>query len=362
VARPDLDALYGGTAGVREQHRFDVGALEDYLAELSKLSERLPGFARPLAVRQFKGGQSNPTYELESPGGRFVLRRKPPGKLLPSAHAVEREYRVIAALNRVDYPVPRAHLLCEDPGVLGTPFFVMERVEGRVLWDPLLPEQTPDERRAIYASLTECMARLHRTDFAALGLSDFGRTGSYFARQIARWSKQYLASETQKIPEMDRLIEWLPQNVPADETLSLVHGDFKLDNTIVHPTEPRVVAVLDWELATLGDPMGDLTYALSSRHIATSPFAGLSDRELEARGLPTVSGTIEAYCRHTGRTGGIANFDFYMAYNLFRSAAIYQGILGRVRDGTAASANVLGRGEVAPIARSALEFARKLGA
>jgi aminoglycoside phosphotransferase (APT) family kinase protein len=352
---PTLDERYSGTGDVRAPHRFDVERLEDYL------DGRLEGFERPLEVRQFKGGQSNPTYELVCPGRRFVLRRKPPGKLLPSAHAVDREYRVISGLNRIDYPVPRAHLLCEDPDVLGTTFYVMELVEGRVLWDPMLPELPPEERRAVYESLTEVMAQLHTADYQALGLGDFGKAGNYYQRQISRWSRQYQASETESIPEMDRLMEWLPENVPADDTVTLVHGDFKLDNTIVHPSEPRVIAVLDWELSTLGHPFGDLTYSLSARHGPGSPFGGLDDAALTELGLLTADETVELYCRHTGRSG-VENLDFYFAYNLFRSAAIYQGILGRVRDGTAASADVIGRGEVQPIAKSAMRFAEKLGA
>ncbi|MFQ5416951.1 MAG: phosphotransferase family protein [Myxococcota bacterium] len=348
-------ARFGGVGDVREPHRFEIGGLEDYL------SDRLPGFVRPLSVRQFKGGQSNPTYELSCPGGRFVLRRKPPGKLLPSAHAVDREYRVIAALNQIDYPAPRAHLLCEDPEVIGTAFYVMEAVEGRVLWDPLLPDQTPEERRAIHASLIDALARLHRADFETLGLGDFGRPGNYFARQIGRWTKQYRASETETVPEMERLMEWLPENIPDDDSVALVHGDFKLDNTIVHPTEPRVIAVLDWELSTVGHPFGDLTYGIAMRMVPTSPLEGLDDAALRERGLPTAEETVDAYCRHTGRSG-VPHFDFYVTYNLFRAAAIYQGILGRVRDGTAASAHVLGQGQVHPIARTALAYARKLGA
>jgi aminoglycoside phosphotransferase (APT) family kinase protein len=237
----------------------------------------------------------------------------------------------------------------------------MQCVEGRVLWDPLLPQQTPGERRAIYDSLGEAMARLHEVDFEALGLGDFGRPGNYFGRQIRRWTKQYQASETESVPEMDRLIEWLPENLPEDDTVTLVHGDMKLDNTIVHPTEPRVIAILDWELSTLGHPLGDLTYALSSRHVPGSPFEKLSDAELHELGVPTLDETVEAYCRRTGRAG-VPALDFYMAYNLFRTAAIYQGILGRVRDGTAASENVMGGGTVRPIASRALEFARRLGA
>jgi len=268
---------------------------------------------------------------------------------------------VIAALNRVDYPVPVAHLLCDDPEVVGTPFYVMERVDGRVLWDPLLPGLAREERRAIYESLTETLAQLHRVDFEALGLADFGRPGNYFARQISRWSKQYRASETEEIPAMERLIEWLPENVPEDDTVSLVHGDFKLDNTIVHPTEPRILAVLDWELSTLGHPFGDLSYSLAARRSPGSAFESLTDADLGELGIPTHDETIDTYCRATGRAA-IPELDFYIAYNLFRTAGIYQGILGRVRDGTAASANVMGPGTVRPIAERALEFANKLGA
>jgi aminoglycoside phosphotransferase (APT) family kinase protein len=355
MSQPDMDALYSGTGEVREPHRFDVARLEDYLAE------HLEGFRRPLEVRQFKGGQSNPTYELVTPGARYVMRRKPPGKLLPSAHAVDREYRVIHALNATDVPVPRAHLLCEDPDVIGTPFYVMERVEGRVLWDPLLPGLAPDERRAVHESLFEALARLHRVDFEAIGLGDFGRPGNYFARQIHRWSKQYRASETEAIPDMERLMEWLPDNIPADDSVTLVHGDFKLDNTIVHPTEPRVIAILDWELSTIGHPLSDLSYPLSSRSVPGNALEDLDDAALRKLGIPTVDDTVALYCRHSGRSG-VEHLDFYFAFNLFRSAAIYQGILGRVRDGTAASANVLGSGRVAPIAQRAMEFARRLGA
>jgi aminoglycoside phosphotransferase (APT) family kinase protein len=350
-----LDATYRGTGAVREQHVFDVHALEDYL------SEHLTGFVRPLTVEQFRGGQSNPTYALSSPGGRWVLRRKPPGKLLASAHAVDREYRVIKALGKTDFPIPRADLYCEDPSIIGTSFYVMERVEGRVFWDALMPDQSPEERRAINDSLVDALARLHTTDYESIGLGDFGRTGNYFTRQIGRWSKQYRASETANIPEMNRLMEWLPENVPDDDTVSLVHGDFKLDNTIVHPTEPRVIAVLDWELSTIGHPLGDLTYMLSLREVGLSPFSDLSDRELQQRGIPTNDEIIERYAAASGRKIE-HGLDFYLAYNLFRGAAIYQGILGRVRDGTAASANIVGAGDVTPMATRALDYAKRLGA
>jgi aminoglycoside phosphotransferase (APT) family kinase protein len=355
MTQPDMDTLYSGTGDVREPHRFDVAKLEDYLAG------KLGGFRRPLEVRQFKGGQSNPTYELVTPDARYVMRRKPPGKLLPSAHAVDREYRVIHALNATDVPVPRAHLLCEDADVIGTPFYVMERVEGRVLWDPLLPGLAPEERRAVHESLFEALARLHRVDVEAVGLGDFGRPGNYFARQIHRWSKQYRASETEATSDMERLMAWLPDNIPADDSVTLVHGDFKLDNTIVHPTEPRVIAILDWELSTIGHPLSDLSYPLSSRSVPGNALENLDDDALRKLGIPTVGETVELYCRYSGRAG-VEHLDFYFAFNLFRTAAIYQGILGRVRDGTAASANVLGSGRVAPIAERAMGFARRLGA
>jgi aminoglycoside phosphotransferase (APT) family kinase protein len=355
VSRPDPDALYSGTGEVRERHRFDPARLERHLAE------RLPGFQGPLDVREFKGGQSNPTYELRTPGESYVLRRKPPGDLLPSAHAVDREFRVIAALNTIDFPVPKAHLLCEDPAVIGTPFYVMEFVAGRIFWDPLMPKLSADERRAVNTSLVDTIARLHRADPDTLGLGDFGRPGNYFARQIHRWSKQYRASETETVPEMDRLIEWLPENVPDDDSVTLVHGDFKLDNTIVHPTEPHVVAVLDWELSTIGHPLSDLTKNLAMRHIPGSPFAGMGDEALRREGHLTVEETIEAYCKCTGRPG-VDGLDFYFAFHVFRMAAILQGILGRVRDGTAASEHASSMGRVQPIAESALALARHLGA
>lgn len=350
------DGRFTGTQPVRDKHRFEVGRLQAYL------EEQLPGFRGPLRVREFKGGQSNPTYRLESPGGQLVLRRKPPGKLLPSAHAVDREYRAIAALNRVDFPVPQAHLLCEDPDVIGTPFYVMECVEGRVNWDPLLPGFEPKERREIYDSMNAILARLHSVDYRALGLADFGRPGNYFARQISRWSKQYRASETEKVPEMDRLMEWLPAHIPTDESVCLVHGDYKLDNMIVHPSEPRVIAILDWELSTVGHPLGDLTYHLAGRRGPGSAFESLGREELAELGIPSEEEYVDAYCRRAGRDG-IPELDFYISYSLFRSACIQQGIIGRVRDGTAASEHATSLvGRVRPVAERAYSFAQKLGA
>jgi aminoglycoside phosphotransferase (APT) family kinase protein len=352
----DLQERFSGTQQVGERHRFDQHRLEEYL------ETHVAGFRGPLEVREFKGGQSNPTYRLTSPSGALVMRRKPPGVLLPSAHAVDREYRIISALNEVDFPVPKAHVLCRDESVVGTDFYIMECVEGRVMWDSLLPRLARDERREIYDSMNAVLARLHTIDFSALGLDDFGRPGNYFARQIGRWSKQYRASETERIPEVDRLMEWLPDNIPDDDTISIVHGDYKLDNMITHPSEPRIIAVLDWELCTLGNPLGDLTYQLSQRRTPGGNFDGLDDEQLLELGIPTETEYVDAYCKRVGRAP-IESLDFYLAYNLFRTAAILQGIAGRVRDGTAASehAREMVR-NVRPLAQRAMEFARRLGA
>ncbi len=350
-----FDPRFTGTQEVREKHRFEESRLVEYL------QRNLPGYEGPLEVRQFKGGQSNPTYQLVTSGASYVLRRKPPGKLLKSAHAVDREFRVISGLNKIDFEVPRAHLLCEDPDVIGTAFYVMECVEGRVIWDATMPGFTPEERSATYESLYDVMARLHLASVEELGLTGFGRPGNYFARQISRWSKQYLASETESIAEMDHLMKWLPENIPAGDTTCVVHGDYKLDNTIVHPTEPRVIAVLDWEISTLGDPLGDLTYFVSTRFNPGSVFSGYDDASLAQLGIPTVDEVIASYCGRVGRSG-VENLDFYLSYNLFRSGCILQGILGRVRDGTAASAYAGANGSVRPLAERAMEFASRLGA
>lgn len=348
----DRQTTFEGTQPVRERHHIDERRLADWLA--TQIAE----FRGPLVVRQFKGGQSNPTYQLEAGGRRWVLRRKPPGALLPSAHAVEREYRVLAALSSTGFPAPRPHALCEDPELLGTAFFVMEYVEGRVLWEPSLPDLPPAERAAIYDSLNETIARLHALDPVALGLADFGRPGNYFARQIARWTKQYAASQTEPNPAMDRLGEWLAATVPADVPPRIVHGDFKLDNVILHPSEPRVVAVLDWEISTLGDPLGDLTY-LCMPWYPNGAFAGL---DLARHGLPTLDDYQAAYCRRTARPP-VERSAWYAVYQLYRGACISQGIAGRVRDGTAASEHAAtSAAAVGPLSRAALEIARTLGA
>ncbi len=345
-----------GTADVREALRFD----EDRLAEY--MTSHVDGFRGPLSVRQFRGGQSNPTYLLEAESDRYVLRRKPPGKLLKSAHAVDREFRVISALYGADFPVPSPYVLCEDDIVIGTAFYIMEYVEGRIFWELDLPGLDPEERAAIYDSVNDTIAKLHGFDYEAMGLADFGKPGNYFERQISRWSGQYRASETRTIEAMDRLIEWLPEHIPDDESASIVHGDFRLDNLVVHPDEPRVIAVLDWELSTIGHPLADFTYHLMSWQMPEIGLgsAGLRDRDIAALGIPSAEEYTERYCERSGRQGGIAGRDFYSAFNFFRLAAILQGIAGRVRDGTAASAHA-GQAEraVEPLATLGWEYAAR---
>jgi aminoglycoside phosphotransferase (APT) family kinase protein len=324
---------------VRDAHRIDGAALEQYLVE------HVRGFAGPLDLRQFQGGQSNPTYYIRAGSGEYVLRRKPPGKLLPSAHAVDREYRVITALQDSGVPVPRTYVLCEDPAVIGTPFYVMDCIHGRVFADPLLPGITPAERRTLYDEFTTVLARLHHVDWRAVGLEDFGRSGNYFSRQIHRWATQYRASETEKIEAMERLMAWLPDNIPVDDTVTLVHGDYRPGNMIVHPTEPRVVALLDWELSTLGHALGDLSYTCVPYHMGPGEtLGGVEGLDLGSMGIPTESEYVEAYCRKMGR-GPVAHWDFYIAFALFRLGAIAQGIMGRVRDGTANDPQAVERGK-----------------
>jgi len=343
---------YAGTQAVRERHRFDATRLEAWLRAHVK------DFRGSLAVEQFKGGQSNPTYRIEAGGVRYVVRRKPPGLLLPSAHAVDREYRILTALADTGVPVPRTFALCSDDSVIGTQFYVMECVEGRVFWEPTLPDLPPAERGAIYDSMNDVLARLHRVDWRALGLEDFGKPGNYFARQLARWTKQYEASKTKGVPEMEALARWLPATIPPGEETTVIHGDFKLDNTIVHPTEPRIVAILDWEISTLGHPLGDFTY-LCMPWYAGGAFAQL---DLAASGLPSLDTYAAAYGRRTGRAK-IDAFDWYEAFHQYRGACIYQGILGRVRDGTAASDHAVQLADVVgTMAARAWSIARKLGA
>ena len=324
---------FTGTRPVAPQHAFDAERLAAWMRE------HVDASIRGLEVAQFKGGQSNPTYLVDAGNHRYALRRKPPGKLLPSAHAVDREYRVMKALAPTDVPVPKMHALCEDPEVIGTPFFVCDYVEGRVLWDPTLPDLSNAQRAAHYSEMNRVIAALHSVDYAALGLADYGKPGSYLARQVDRWTRQYHASETEKIEAMDNLIAWLPANLPAGEDTSIVHGDYRIDNVIFHPAEPRILAVLDWELSTLGHPLADFAYHCMTWRMPEGPHGrGLAGVDLSALGIPTEKEYVAMYCRRTGRAEGIAHFDYYMAFNMFRLAAILQGVMARALQGNAASA------------------------
>ncbi len=356
----DRQAAFSGTKDVASALQFDTARLERFLRAT------VDGFCGPLTVKQFKGGQSNPTYLLETPDRRYVLRRKPPGRLLPSAHAVDREFRVISALHPRGFPVAEPVIYCADESVAGTAFYVMGYVEGRVFWEPHMPGSAPAERRAVYDDMNAIIARLHTYDPVALGLGDFGRGENYVARQVERWSKQYRTSQTEPIAEMDRLIDWLPAHLPPPAPVRLVHGDYRLDNTIVAATEPRIIAVLDWELSTLGDPLADFTYHLMQWHMphsdAGAGTGSLVGRDLEALGLPSMDDYVGRYVARTGLDPRphLAN---YLAYNFFRMAAILQGIVGRVRDGTATNENAPAKAQmVQPLAAKAWEFALAAGA
>jgi aminoglycoside phosphotransferase (APT) family kinase protein len=346
-----------GTRPVSGPQVFDAGALE---AWLKRHVDGYPG--GPLAVEQFKGGQSNPTFKLGAGEHRYVLRTKPgpAARLLPSAHAVDREFRVMQALHSAGFPVPRQYALCMDESVIGRAFYVMECVEGRVLWDQSLPGMTPAGRGAIYDELNRVIAQLHTVDYAAIGLADYGKPGNYFARQIERWTRQYLASQTEQIEAMDRLIEWLPEHIPPGDDTAIVHGDFRLDNMIFHPTEPRILAVLDWELSTLGHPAADFSYHCMSWHIPPGKFRGIGGLDLAGLGIPSLDQYVARYCERTGKTIRAQDFDFYLAYNMFRLAGIMQGIMKRYVDGTAASAQALENGKAArPMAEMAWQFATR---
>jgi len=358
----DFDEFVG-TRPVSEQHAFDTAALGVWLAQ------HVPDFAGPLTVEMFKGGQSNPTYKLRTPTRSYVMRAKPGpvAKLLPSAHAIEREYKVMQALAATDVPVPCMFALCEDEAVIGRAFYIMECMEGRVLWDQSLPGMQPAQRAAYYDEMNRVIAALHSVDFAARGLADYGKPGNYFERQIGRWSKQYAASITAPIVEMDKLIDWLPAHIPAsardDLRVSIVHGDYRIDNLMFHPQEPRVVAVLDWELSTLGHPLADFAYHCMSWHIPASMSRGIAGLDLATLGIPQEADYIQRYCQRTGIDDVQAlqaDWNFYLAYNLFRIAAILQGIAKRVEAGTAASAQAKAAGATArPMAELAWAFAQK---
>ena len=343
-----------GTMPVPERHRFDITSLERFLRE------HVEGFGGKLEVEQFKGGQSNPTFMLKAAEKRYVLRRKPPGKLLQSAHAVDREYRVITALHGIGFPVAKTYCLCMDDAIIGTAFYVMDYVAGRVLWEPSLPQMGKEQRGAYFDELNRVIALLHSVDYAAIGLADYGKPGNYIERQINRWTKQYRASETERIEAMENLIEWLPKNIPQGDETTIVHGDYRMDNVMFHPTEPKMLAVLDWELSTLGHPLADFAYHCMTWRLTPGQFRGMMGVDFKALGIPTEQEYVSAYCRRTGRDH-IPNWDFYMAYNMFRLAGILQGIMGRVKDGTAASAHALEQGKRArPMAEAGWEQVEKI--
>jgi aminoglycoside phosphotransferase (APT) family kinase protein len=344
-------------------HHINTDALSAWL------SANLTGFQGPISLEMFKGGQSNPTYKLITPRKSYVMRTKPGpvAKLLPSAHAIEREFRVMQGLHGTDVPVPQMHVLCEDESIMGRAFYLMEYIEGRVLWDQTLPGMHNAERAAIYDEMNRVIAALHTVKFAARGLDNYGRPGNYFERQIGRWSKQYLASVTQTIPEMDQLMAWLPANMPAsakdERKVSIVHGDFRLDNLMFHPTEPRVVALLDWELSTLGHPLADFSYLCMGWHIPPGTFRGIGGVDIAALGIPSEDDNIHRYCDRTGLTTLAdlkADWNFSLAYNMFRIAAILQGIAKRVEAGTASSDQAKANGAGArPMAELAWQFAQR---
>ena len=348
----DLTDSNSGTTPVREGFGIDEARLARWLAD------NVAGFAGPLAVEQFRGGQSNPTYKLVTPGKAYVLRRKPPGVLLAGAHAVDREARVLTALGAAGFPVAHVHGLCTDDSVLGTAFYVMDMVEGRIFWDATFPGVAHDERPAYFDAMNAAMAQLHGFDPAAIGLSDYGKPGNYFARQINRWSRQYHDdAEAGRDPDMDALVAWLPEHIPEGDETSVIHGDFRCDNMIFHPAEPKILAVLDWELSTLGHPLADFAYHAMMYHMPPDIVAGLKGADLAALNIPSEADYIAAYCARTGRTG-IPGYPFYLAFNLWRLAAIFHGIKGRVIRGTAANAQARARAADFPrLARLAREHA-----
>lgn len=357
MTKIDRQQAFSGIKEAAPALKLDETRLAQYLAG------QIGGFAGPLTVKQFKGGQSNPTYLLETPARRYVLRRKPPGKLLPSAHAVDREYRVIGALYAQGFPVAEPLCFCADESVAGTAFYVMDFVDGRVFWEPHMPGSNPVERATIYDSMNETIARLHSFDPADIGLADFGKGENYVARQVERWSKQYRASETETIEAMERLIDWLPKHIPPAGPARLVHGDFRLDNLIIAKDAPKVIAVLDWELSTLGDPLADFTYHLMAWHMPHSESAAgtasLVGHDLGALGIPSMADYVDDYVARTGLDPR-PHLAVYLAYNFFRIAAILQGIIGRVRDGTATSEFAPAKAEmIRPLADKAWEFAQQ---
>ncbi len=331
-----------GATPVREGYQFDEAALAGWM------DRQVEGYEGPLTVEQFRGGQSNPTYRLSTPARRYVLRRKPGGQLLKGAHAVDREARIMSALGKAGFPVPHVYGLCTDDAVIGTWFYVMELVDGRIFWDAQFPQVSRDDRPAYFDAMNATMAQLHTIDPAAAGLSDFGNPGDYFQRQIARWTRQYQQeADAGRDPSMDRLIDWLPTRIPPGNEVRIVHGDFRVDNMIFHASEPRVIAVLDWELSTLGRPLADFTNHTMMYHMPSRILPGLAGEDVAALNIPLEQDYVRRYCERTGRDG-IEDYPFYMAFNFFRIAAILHGIKGRVIRGTAASANARERGDAYP--------------
>jgi aminoglycoside phosphotransferase (APT) family kinase protein len=349
-----LSGANPGATLIAPVHPIDVPALAAWMGA------NVVNFSGDLLVQQYQGGQSNPTYRLTAGNRQFVLRRKPPGSLLPSAHAVDREYRVMSALAGSGVPVAKMSALCVDASVIGTIFYVMEYVEGRILWDPALPGMTPAARAAHYDEMNRVIATLHGIDYAALGLSDFGKPGNYIARQVARWSTQYGAAPAARVPAMDRLIEWLPAHIPPGDETAIVHGDYRIDNMIFHPTAPRVLALLDWELSTLGHPLSDFAYQAMAWRLTPSQFRGLKGCDLAALGIPTEDEYVAMYCRHTNRDA-IAHWEVYLIFNMFRIAAILHGVLSRALQGNAASADAVETGSRAKlVADVAWDMAKRI--
>jgi len=356
VSESSLAQSNSGTTPVREGYGFDEAALAAWM------EAHVAGFAGPLRTEQFRGGQSNPTYKLTTPRRAYVLRRKPPGELLPGAHAVEREARVLSALGAAGFPVAKVHGLCEDTGVIGTAFYIMDMVEGRVFWDATFPDVPRSERAAYFGAMNAAMAQLHAFDPQAIGLGDYGKPGNYFARQIGRWGKQYLSDELAgRNADMDHVLAWLEANIPGGDDARVIHGDFRCDNMIFHPSEPRILAVLDWELSTLGHPLADFAYHAMMYRMPPDIVPGLRGADLAALGIPSEAEYVSAYCRRTGRDA-IPDYAFYLAFNLFRLAAIFHGIKGRVLRGTAANVQAASRAEAFPrLAALAREAAEECG-
>lgn len=351
----NAEEAFVGTVEPEGADKLDEGKLAEWM------QANVEGFEGPLHLTKFKGGQSNPTYKIEAKSGNYVLRRKPFGPLLPSAHAVDREYKVQNALNRAGFPAAKQFGLCTDDGVVGSWFYVMDMVDGRTIWDGSMPKDAPEYRRATYMAMIDTLAALHKVDVEAAGLSDFGKPGNYFGRQVDRWTKQYKLSETELMPEMEQLIEWLPATLPEQTRTGVVHGDYRIDNMIWAKDEPKVLAVLDWELSTLGDPLGDFSYVAMAWVTDNGGRSGVQDLDRKALGIPELEEVVERYCEQTG-LNAVPDMNWYFAYNFFRLAGIMQGIKKRVIDGTASSAHAKAMSDrVQPLVDRAADFARKAG-